>query len=120
MMFLLKQIKTNIDEFINEEQFKKSRIHDFDWLEGGWFSVKDVQIFDENIYLSYTREVKENCWNTSLVHGIMNYNYIHFENLFTSEECVHFYDNIDEEFNAHQSGGRIISLDEKTVFFFYR
>ena len=111
------QIKTNINEFINEEQFKKSRIHDFDWLEGGWFSVKDVQIFGENIYLSYTREVKEDCWNTSLVHGKMNYNYIHFENLFTSKECVHFYDNIDEEFNAHQSGGRIISLDEKTVFF---
>ena len=32
-----KQIKTNINKFIGEEQFKKSRVHDFDWLQGGLF-----------------------------------------------------------------------------------
>lgn len=39
-----KQIKTNIDKFINEDQFSKSRMHDFDWLEGGWYSIKDIHI----------------------------------------------------------------------------
>ena len=43
------QIKTNISEFIGIEQFKKSRIHDFDWLEGGWFSVKDIEIYNDEI-----------------------------------------------------------------------
>ena len=47
----------------------------------------------------------------------MNYQFISFDNFFTSEECVHFYDNIDEEFNAHQSGGRIISLNNDKVYF---
>ena len=112
-----KQIKTNISQFIGEEQFKKSRIHDFDWLEGGWFSIKDINIYKGQIYISYTREVEENCWNTSLLHGKMDYKLIIFENLFTSDECVHFYDNIDGEFNAHQSGGRIINVDDKNLLF---
>ena len=47
-----KQIKTNISKFIGEEQFRKSRIHDFDWLEGGWFSIKDVNIYEDKIYVS--------------------------------------------------------------------
>ena len=112
-----KQIKTNINKFIGEEQFKKSRVHDFDWLQGGWFSIKDINIYKDQIYVSYTREVKENCWNTSLLHGKINYKLIIFDNLFTSDECVHFYDNIDGEFNAHQSGGRIINVDDKNLLF---
>ncbi len=114
---IFNQIKTNIGKFIGEEQFRKSRIHDFDWLEGGWFSIKDINIYKDQIFISYTREVRENCWNTSLLHGKMNLKLIIFENLFTSDECVHFYDNIDNEFNAHQSGGRIINVNDNTLLF---
>ena len=78
---IFNQIKTNIRKFINEEQFKKSRIHDFDWLEGGWFSIKDVEIYKDQIFVSYTREVSENCWNTSLLHGKMNLKLIIVESL---------------------------------------
>ncbi len=112
---ILKQINTNIHEFINEDQFKKSRQHNFDWLEGGWYSTKDIQIYEDDIYVSYTREVTSNCWNTSLLEGKMNYNFIKFDILFTSDECVHVDKNIDKEFNAHQSGGRITNLSKDTV-----
>ena len=47
----------------------------------------------------------------------MDYKLIIFENLFTSDECVHFYDNIDGEFNAHQSGGRILNIDDQKLLF---
>ena len=47
----------------------------------------------------------------------MNLVYIHFNTLFASKECVNEYNNIDNEYNAHQSGGRIINLDEETVLF---
>ena len=116
----LKQIKNNLNNFIDVTQFKKSRHFDdpkYSWLKGGWYSIKDVEIYDGNIYVSYTKEVKENCWNTSLLSGKMNYVYIHFTTLFTSEECVNEYNNIDEEYNAHQSGGRIINLNNETVLF---
>ena len=109
---ILKQIKTNIHDFINEEQFQKSRLHDFDWLEGGWYSTKDLQIYENDIYVSYTREVKADCWNTSLLQGKMDFEFIQFEILFTSDECVDVNNNIDNEFNAHQSGGRIVNLDK--------
>ena len=113
----LKQIKTNIGKFIGEDQFRKSRIHNFDWLEGGWFSIKDINIYNDRVYISYTKEVEKDCWNTSLLHGKMNLKLIIFENLFTSNECVHFYNDIDKEFNAHQSGGRIINVDNDKLFF---
>ena len=116
----LKQIQNNLNDFIGLEQFKKSRHFDdpkYSWEKGGWYSIKDVEIFHGDIYVSYTKEVKENCWNTSLLYGKMNYDYIHFKTLFTSEECVNEYDNIDNEYNAHQSGGRIINLNNETVLF---
>ncbi len=116
----LKQIQNNLNNFIDIEQFKKSRHFDdpkYSWLKGGWYSIKDIEIFNGDIYVSYTKEVKENCWNTSLLSGKMNYVYIHFTTLFTSEECVNEYDNIDDEYNAHQSGGRIINLNNETVLF---
>ena len=116
----LQQIQNNLNNFIDVAQFKKSRHFDdpkYSWQKGGWYSIKDVEIFDGDIYVSYTKEVKENCWNTSLLYGKMNYVYIHFKTLFTSEECVNEYDNIDNEYNAHQSGGRIINLNNETVLF---
>ena len=116
----LQQIQNNLNNFIDVAQFKKSRHFDdpkYSWQKGGWYSIKDVEIFHGDIYVSYTKEVKENCWNTSLLYGKMNYDYIHFKTLFTSEECVNEYDNIDNEYNAHQSGGRIINLNNETVLF---
>ena len=116
----LKQIQNNLNNYIDVEQFKKSRHYDdpkFSWLRGGWYSIKDIEIFGGDIYVSYTKEVKENCWNTSLLAGKMNYVYIHFKTVFTSEECVNEYDIVDDEYNAHQSGGRIINLNNETVLF---
>lgn len=118
--FSLKQIQNNLKNFINVEQFKKSRHFDdpeYDWLKGGWYSIKDVEVFNENIYVSYTKEVEKDCWNTSLLVGKMNFVYIHFKTLFTSKECVNEFNNIDDEYNAHQSGGRIINLDEEILLF---
>jgi glucose/arabinose dehydrogenase len=41
----------------------------------------------------------------------MNYTNIKFEKIFSPKECVQSTNNIDKEFNAHQSGGRITSFD---------
>ena len=29
------------------------------WLKGGWFSIKDVEILNDDIYVSYTKEVSK-------------------------------------------------------------
>ena len=99
------QIKNNINEFIGINQFKKRN----------WFSLKDMFIFNNKVFVSYTEEIKEDCWNTSAIYGDMDYKDIKFKKLFSPEECVHSTKNIDSEFNAHQSGGKIISFDDNHI-----
>jgi len=60
---VFKQIKHNIDEFINLKQFKKSKT----------FSIKDLLIFKKSIYISYTDEISEDCGNTSVISGDFDY-----------------------------------------------
>ena len=121
-----KQIKNNLNEFIGYDQFIKLN----------WFSFKDINIQNDKILISYTEEIKSDCWNTSVVLGEMNYEEIIFKKLFSaknllkSKTCTHSTnfreavktlgnkftpDNVDREFNAHQSGGRIINFDKNHI-----
>ena len=97
-MELLKQIKNDISEFIGVEQF----------IKGLSFSLKDLTIRNNDIFISYTEEIETDCWNTSVIFGEMNYEYIDFTKLFTPKECLHSSNNI----NPQQSGGKIISYDD--------
>ena len=102
-----KQIKNNIGNFINYNQFKKDK----------WFSIKDINIFNNKIYVSFTEEVKQDCWNTSIISSKFDYKKLEFQKVFYSEECISSKDNDDGEFNAHQSGGRMIFLNNNEIIF---
>ena len=99
------QIKNNINEFIGIDEFKKNR----------WFSLKDIFIFNNKVFVSYTEEIRKDCWNTSVIYGFIDYKNIVFKKLFSPQECVHSTNNIDKEFNAHQSGGRITLIDKNHI-----
>ena len=99
-----KQIKNNINNFIGINEFNKYN----------WFSLKDILIFKDKIYISYTEEIEKNCWNTSIIYGDINYKNIYFKKLFSPKNCVHP-DNIDKEFIAGQSGGRIVAFNENHI-----
>ncbi|MBO6971778.1 MAG: PQQ-dependent sugar dehydrogenase [Prochlorococcus marinus CUG1431] len=100
-----KQIKNNIDDYIGLKQFEKSYK----------FSIKDLLINNGKIYVSYTEEIKEDCWNTSLLYADVNYKKIKFERLFSPKECVHSSRNLDQEFEARQSGGRIFPMSDNQI-----
>ena len=100
-----KQIKNNINDFIGIKQFEKQN----------WFSVKDILIFSNKIFISYTAEINKDCWNTSVIYGDINYENIKFKKLFFPKKCVNSVNNIDREFNAHQSGGKMISFDKNHI-----
>ena len=104
-LLIFKQIKNNIDDFIGLDQFNK----------GNWFSIKDLTIRKNKILISYTEEIKKDCWNTSIILGEMNYEYIVFKKLFSPRECVHSLNNIDHSFNAVQSGGRMVSYNRNHI-----
>ena len=97
-----KQIKNNINDFIGFDQFQKSAT-----LSA--FSLKDIYIDKDKIYVSYTEEIKDNCWNTSIIHGNINYENIIFEKLFSSKDCI-----ITK--GSNQNGGRIVNFDENHIF----
>ena len=107
---IFKQIKNNINNFINEDQFSKKTL----W---NWFSIKDLEIHNNKVYVSYTKELEENCWNTSLLKANFNTSMLIFEEIFSPEECVHSLLNDDKDFNAHQSGGRINFINDKKLIF---
>ena len=114
------QIKNNIEEFIGFNQFKKGEdIHMYDnklrKRKRNWFSVKDLKIFNNKIYVSYTREMTDDCWNTSVIFADLNFKELNFQNLFSPNTCVHSSKNKDNEFNAHQSGGRVINIDKNHI-----
>ena len=103
-----KQIKNNLNEFIGLKQFDKNK----------WFSFKDVAVVKNKIYVSFTEEINNDCWNTSVLHGDLNYEEIQFKKLFSPKNCVKSKEGggfINREFNAHQSGGRIIAFDENNI-----
>ena len=91
------QIKNNINYFIGFDQMKKSIS----------FSVKDLMINKNKIYISYTEEIKEGCYNTSIIHGNINYKNIVFDKLFSHNECNYK--------SAYRAGGRIVQLDENHI-----
>lgn len=99
------QIENNINNFIDLNQFQKSFT----------FSIKDVLIHKNSIFISFTEEIKDNCWNTSVISGEMNYNYIEFEKLFSNLKCIHSIDNQDGEFEALQSGGKIVAINDDNI-----
>ena len=100
-----KQIRNNIDQYINMEQFKK----------GAYFSLRDLFIYKDKIFISFTEEIKKDCWNTSLLYGDINYENINFKKIFSPKECIHSINNIDKEFEANQSGARITNFDNDHI-----
>ena len=114
--FVLKQIKNNISDFIGKNQYEKFKLKKKSGeSSANWFSIKDLFINKNKIFVSFTDEIKNDCWNTSIIYGEINFSKIEFKNLFSTDECVHTTYNVDGEFNAQQSGGRIIEYDENHI-----
>jgi hypothetical protein len=98
-----KQITNNIDDFLGLKQYQKTHT----------LSLKDLFINDNKIYVSYTDEFKEDCWNTSVIHANINFESIKFKKLFSGRECIVSSDVTEFEF--HQSGGRIVQFDDDNI-----
>ena len=102
---VFKQVKNNINDFINLDQFKKNN----------GFSLRDLLIYNENIFISYSEEHQKDCWNTSVLKAKMNYEILNFKKLFSSDKCIHSVNNKDKDFGIWQSGGRISNFDNEHI-----
>ena len=79
-----------------------------------WTGVKDIKIINNHIYLSLTKQIKENCYNTSLYKSNLNHTKLFFEEIFSPSECFEISKQIKafKYFNGAQSGGRIVNNKE--------
>ncbi|RPG97973.1 MAG: hypothetical protein CBD99_000320 [Candidatus Pelagibacter sp. TMED239] len=80
------------------------------------YSIKDVLIFDDKIYLSFTNETSKNCFNTSILVSDLKYDYLDFSIFFNPNDCVKK-DNITGFFNPHIAGGRLVSFNKNHLLF---
>ena len=106
---VFKQIKNNIENFVDEKQFR----------EEGDLSIKDLKIFKNKVFLSYTNEVKNGCWNMSIIVADLNYKELKFKELFNPKNefvCQRVKENLNE-FEGFQTGGRIIEYTEDKILF---
>ena len=99
-----KQISNNISDFININQFNKDNN----------ISIKDLLIYKEKIYISFTHEIQSNCFNTSVIFSEVNYNKINFKPLFVADKCIKIND-INEKAKLTEAGGRIIGFDDNHI-----
>ncbi len=106
-----KQISNNIDKFLGKEQLVRKNNFTYN------ASIKDVKIFNGNIFVSLTNEIKKDCWNLTILKGNLNYKEINFSSIFSPKECISSLNKKNYEFRIGQSGGRIINLDSKNIVF---
>ncbi len=105
-LFRLNVIKSNLKKIIKHEKF----------YQKSSFGIKDMLIFKDNIYISYTKQLEENCFNTSIVSAKLNLNELNFEDFYTPDICVNV-NNEYGEFNAHHAGGRIVVYKDNKLLF---
>jgi len=101
--FSAQLINSNIKDLIKYEKF----------YSNSNYGIKDL-FFDNNfIYFSFNREVKNECFNTSILRANINYQKLIFEKFFFPEECVL---STEEWFTPHSAGGRMVKYKDKIIF----
>ena len=80
------------------------------------YSIKDVLIFDKKIYLSFTNEISNNCFNTSILVSDFKYDYLDFSVFFNPKNCVKK-NNVTGFFNPHIAGGRLVNFNKDHLLF---
>ena len=104
-IFEAKILKSNIENILIDSKIYKDKSE---------FGIKDILIKNNQLYVSYTNEIKSNCYNISILKTEINKTYLNFEKFYEPSFCVNE-KNKYGEFHAIQSGGRMKFLDENNL-----
>ena len=108
--FKLISIANNFPQIIKDLRFFDNNQ---DILFSDHISIKDILIDKNDLYVSYTKEIDIDCYNTSILKAKINFKNLNFENFFTFQECL----NLKKVagFNGQRSGGRMVILEDKKM-----
>ena len=104
--FFARNIPSNLKKIIRYQTF----------YEKYEYSMKDILIFKNKMYLSYTNEISKECYNTSIVVSDLNIDFLEFSSFFNPNDCVKK-ENKTGFFNPHIAGGRIEVFDQNHLLF---
>jgi len=97
---VLNKIKTNFINLTDDESL----------LDPGKSSIRDLLIIKEQIFVSYTKKISKNCYNTSILNSDLNFSYLNFSEFFSYEEC-----HLTNDFDNAGSGGRMVSYKNNKI-----
>ena len=86
------------------------------FLTSSKYGIKDILISDNNLYVSYSNQASENCFNTAVAVAGLNLEYLDFRKLYEPSDCVKRKNDYGR-FNPHVSGGRLAAYDSNQLLF---
>ena len=112
-------LKINLSSLLKNNEFFAEIIHSNfknvvfskEIFEKSYFGIKDIFIDNNKIFVSYTNEVKKNCFNTGLmVSEINSLEEFKFKKINYSLECAD-----RDKMDVSHGGGRIVSFDKDEI-----
>jgi cytochrome c5 len=97
-------VPSNIDSFIDYEEFYTQ----------SFLGIKDILIQENYLYVTFTNQLEEDCFNVSVLEAKINYDYLTFKKFFFPDECSKRYSIYDT--NMHHAGGRLINHEDSNTF----
>jgi len=101
--FFADLIETNLREIIKTEDFFKQ----------SYYGIKDILIVDDKIFLSFSNEVKTDCFNTGILTAELNLNFTNFKKFsFSNTDCA-----IKGKMDNALQGGRMVKYSNEEIMF---
>ena len=99
-------IPSNIKDLIKNEKFYGRTP----------YGIKDLLIHNNKFYISYTNELKKNCYNTSILVASLNTSELVFNKFFVPKTCIKTENKLNE-YSPHQSGGKMFPYKKNKMLF---
>ena len=97
------KINSNFSDFINYEKFYTET----------QYGIKDILVNNDNLYVSFISQLRENCYNFRILKSKINYEKLIFEIFYEIPDCVN--EKNDHQYYAGQGAGGRMQIKNKSI-----
>ena len=88
-------LESNIKDIVKYKEF----------YEPGNLGIRDLEVIENKIYLTYQKEIEDGCYAMSILEAEINFNFLKFNEFYTYEKCL-------GTWLSTRSGGRLESMND--------